>query len=404
MPIYQLGPLSQSAPWTQLYSSPSTPSHTAPVIFPPPRGVLWLTLSWVAWIVPTVVLFNWATPVTRTAIVCIWVPFFLVLVLLLFGFDKNIPCADRIAKLPKKFLRGHQYNYNLGNTVLTLSISALVLPWLYYKFWYPNRTKSVIISDQDTVDSVYFPSLTLFQRADWTSQANLDVSVPGKCFLGWYDESAPDCSDVEPGVTPCQCAGSWDEKVTDFQWHNTSYRALTLTSNSSMMSKVPTTQMIAQAFFNCKSYQNPHDSSKALSDSSMLLSPSLWIAIYDPTLDLASALENGYTRMVLINANGVTAINLGLNRRQAPNTSPAYDYKLSVSTIPAARVNCGATSTGSTAPCHISLFLQFPSFDRQNSRLGVEMKWEEVVAAAGSWFSLFQIAGWIFSGLAFHTG
>jgi hypothetical protein len=118
------------------------------------------------------------------------------------------------------------------------------------------------------------------------------------------------------------------------------------------------------------------DSSKALSDSSMLLSPSLWIAIYDPTLDLASALENGYTRMVLINANGVTAINLGLNRRQAPNTSPAYDYKLSVSTIPAAGVNCGATSTGSTAPCHISLFLQFPSFDRQNSRLGVEMKWE----------------------------
>ncbi|KFZ07272.1 hypothetical protein V501_06615 [Pseudogymnoascus sp. VKM F-4519 (FW-2642)] len=247
-----------------------------------------------------------------------------------YSADKKVPCPDRIAKLPKKLLKGHQYNYNLGNTVLTLSISALVLPWLYYKFWYPNRTKSVIISDQDTVESVYFPSLTLFQRADWTSQANLDVSVPGKCFLD--------------------------------------------------------------------------DSSKALSDSSMLLSPSLWIAIYDPTLDLTSALQNGYTRMVLINANGLTAINLGLNRRQAPNTSPAYDYKLSVSTIPAAGVNCAATSTGSTAPCHISLFLQFPSFDRQNSRLGVEMKWEEVVAAAGSWFSLFQIAGWIFSGLAFHTG
>lgn len=103
---------------------------------------------------------------------------------------------------------------------------------------------------------MYFPSLTLFQRADWTSQANLDVSVPGKCFLGWYDETAPDCSDVEPGTTPCQCPGSWDQKVTDFQWHNTTYRSLTLTSTSSMLSTVPTTQMIAQAFFNCKSCQS----------------------------------------------------------------------------------------------------------------------------------------------------
>lgn len=109
----------------------------------------------------------------------------------------------------------------------------------------------------------------------------------------------------------------------------------------------------------------------------MLLSPSLWIAIYDPTLNLTSALENGYTRMVLINANGMTAINLGLNRRQAPNTSPAYDYQLSVSTIPAASVDCAA---GSTTHCHISLFLQFPSFDRQNSRLGVAMEWEVCIS------------------------
>lgn len=80
--------------------------------------------------------------------------------------------------------------------------------------------------------------------------------------------------------------------------------------------------------------------------------------------------------MVLVNANGVTAINLGLHRRQAPNTSPAYDYKLFVSTIPATDTNCDFASTGSTAPCHISLFLQFPSFDRQNSWLGVAMAWE----------------------------
>ncbi|OBT77156.1 hypothetical protein VF21_05058 [Pseudogymnoascus sp. 05NY08] len=252
--------------------------------------------------------------------------------------DIKIPGTGTIARFPRKFLGGRTYNYNLGNTVITLSICAFVLPWLYYQFWYANRTKTVIKSDQDTVESAYFLSLTLFRRADWTSQANLDVSVPGKCFLGWHNESAPDCNAVDPG-TPCQCAGSWDERVWDFDWHNA------------------------------------NDSSKALNDSSMLLMPSLWIAIYDPTLNLTSALENGYTRMVLINANGMTAINLGINRRQAPNTSPAYDYQLFVSIIPAVSVDCGVTSTGNTAPCHISLFLQFPSFDRQNSQLGVEMEW-----------------------------
>ncbi|OBT89657.1 hypothetical protein VE02_01793 [Pseudogymnoascus sp. 03VT05] len=103
---------------------------------------------------------------------------------------------------------------------------------------------------------------------------------------------------------------------------------------------------------NKRTHQTSNDS-KALNDSSMLLMPSLWIAIYDPTLNLTSALENGYTRMVLINANGMTAINLGLNRRQAPYTSPAYDHQLSVSTIPAVGVDCGVTSTGNTARCTV---------------------------------------------------
>lgn len=37
----------------------------------------------------------------------------------------------------------------------------------------------------------------------------------------------------------------------------------------------------------------------------------------------------GYTRMVLISANGDNAINLGLTYRQAPNFPPAYDYGMS---------------------------------------------------------------------------
>lgn len=119
------------------------------------------------------------------------------------------------------------------------------------------------------------------------------------------------------------------------------------------------------------------DTTQEFIDSSWLLSPSLWIAIYDPTLNLQEALENGYTRMILVNANGMTAINLGLNYRQVFNASPAYDYDLSISTIPAMTLVCdlGSTTQPASGPCHISLFLQIPSFTRQMSLMSYAMSW-----------------------------
>ena len=61
----------------------------------------------------------------------------------------------------------------------------------------------------------------------------------------------------------------------------------------------------------------------------MTQSPSLWLAVYDPKLNLTDAVKMGYTRMVLISANGDNAINLGLTYRQAPTYPPAYDYGMS---------------------------------------------------------------------------
>jgi hypothetical protein len=112
-------------------------------------------------------------------------------------------------------------------------------------------------------------------------------------------------------------------------------------------------------------------------DSSWILSPSLWLAIYDPTLTLQGALDNGYTRMILVNANGMTAINLGLNYRQVFGTTPAYDYDLSISTIPATDIVCnlGSTAPMATGPCCVSLFLQIPTFTRQVSLMSYEMSW-----------------------------
>ena len=47
-----------------------------------------------------------------------------------------------------------------------------------------------------------------------------------------------------------------------------------------------------------------------MKDSSRILSPSLWLAIYDPTLTLPEALERNYARPILVNANGMVAVNL----------------------------------------------------------------------------------------------
>lgn len=81
------------------------------------------------------------------------------------------------------------------------------------------------------------------------------------------------------------------------------------------------------------------NATKALEDSTHILSPSLWLAVYDPSLSIEEALEAGYTRLLLVNANGVAAINLGLRRRPGYD-GPVYDYDLSVSSVPATDLPC----------------------------------------------------------------
>jgi hypothetical protein len=120
--------------------------------------------------------------------------------------------------------------------------------------------------------------------------------------------------------------------------------------------------------------------------------------VHDPTLTVKEALQNGYTRMVLINANGMVAINLALEYREALGYAPAYDYQLTISTIPSTTLECEITAT-----CFLTLVFQFPSFERQVLSQDVKLKLPEVASLAGAWFALFQLAGWILSGAAWHT-
>ncbi|KAI1135791.1 hypothetical protein F5Y05DRAFT_421172 [Hypoxylon sp. FL0543] len=291
------------------------------------------------------------------------------------------------------------YARNLGNTVLTSIITLIAIPLLYQYVWYPGLNTDVITTTKDTVDQAYFPSITLFQREDWTSQGTLDVSPSRpKCFIGWADEDAPNCRLSRSQDLPCRCEDRWEESIGNFTWGGTRYRTLSLVSSEALLCTKPTTLMLAQAFL-------WYDSSKAINDSSRLLSPSLWVAVYDPTLTFEQALENDYTRLILVNANGMIAVNLGLNYRQVRGKRPAYDYDLSLSTVPALDMRCdiGSDTRAPTGPCFISLWLQFPTFERQVSTQSYATSWSDVVGSAGSWLSLFQIISWIVSGLALHA-
>ncbi|KAK3904055.1 hypothetical protein C8A05DRAFT_32193 [Staphylotrichum tortipilum] len=295
-------------------------------------------------------------------------------------------------------MAGKDYDYrrNLANTVLLVVISLVILPVLYRKFWQPALLQDVIQSNRDTVPEVYFPSLTVLQRADWTSEATLTLSNLPKCGLHWLpppNHTLPSCRDVpSPGTEGCDCAANWDTAITEsLVWQNTTYRALTLHATDDMLCVVPTTKMVVQAYFT-------YDATRAASDAGRVLHPSVYLAVFDPTLTLTQALEAGYTRLRLVNGNGVTAVTLGLVMRQAAaDATPAYDYDVDLSGDPARDVPDGGEVGW------ITVHVEFPSFERRVDVVRRAMEWSDMVATAGAWFSLFQIVSWILSGAALQS-
>jgi hypothetical protein len=127
--------------------------------------------------------------------------------------------------------------------------------------------------------------------------------------------------------------------------------------------------------------------------------------------------------MILINANAITSINLALQYRYSsvplpslpPNSSNppsnstttaaatyqagAYDYTLSLSSSPTLGLVCN-TAQNDSHPCHSSLYIIFPSFERTVVKSMRKMDWVDVAASAGAYYSFVQFLSWILSGLA----
>lgn len=65
-------------------------------------------------------------------------------------------------------------------------------------------------------------------------------------------EGIATCDAVEAGES-CDCGGNWDTEIMRTQWRNTTYNILTWSTSEDVVNVIPTTTVLAQAFFNCKS-------------------------------------------------------------------------------------------------------------------------------------------------------
>lgn len=99
------------------------------------------------------------------------------------------------------------------------------------------------------------------------------------------------------------------------------------------------------------------------------------MAVYDPEVGLQTSLDAGYTRMFFISANGIVSVNINLRTRQVSGYPPAYDYDLSFSSSPVVGNIVCDVSLPEHYPCFLTLFLQIPSFQRENIRPQKVMGW-----------------------------
>lgn len=159
------------------------------------------------------------------------------------------------------------------------------------------------------------------------------------CFLDWVDQKSPDCNQLGPEqMVPgqaCNCNDSWSKATTDFTWQHKNYQYISFTPASNLISRVPNYTVLLQAFFTCMlpslplgacRLTGPDNLTQSVITSSQKQSPTLYLAVYDPSLNVSEALRADYTRMTLINANSITSINLRLVYRQGQDYRYAYDY------------------------------------------------------------------------------
>ncbi|KFA78775.1 hypothetical protein S40288_11434 [Stachybotrys chartarum IBT 40288] len=247
--------------------------------------------------------------------------------------------------------------------------------------------------------SIEYPALAFLQDIKWTSQADLTLQKPPECFMGPWHAVLPSCQ-VADTLVGCSCKDNWETPIEYLVWNGQAYRLLQMLPAAAEVSRQVGQRLMAQAFFS-------YNARRSQQDRGALLQPSLYLAIWDRKYNLPHALEVGITRLQLINANALTAINLNPQWRQTEVDGEfSYDYGLSdISSVPGLGLQCDESSMVSSYRdlCRTSVELRFTTFEVPVRRYRNRMDWTDVVAQAGAYISLFQILAWILSGLAIHV-
>lgn len=106
--------------------------------------------------------------------------------------------------------------------------------------------------------------------------------------------------------------------------------------------------------------------------------------------------------MMLMNANGVTTMALGVNYVDGGNGTYSYRYDADVRTTPHMNLVCDvASDLKDFSPCRASVLVRLPQLERTVIYPKQDKEWTDVVGQAGSYFALSQLVSWILSGQFF---
>ncbi|KAI4209768.1 MAG: hypothetical protein LQ349_009525 [Xanthoria aureola] len=204
-----------------------------------------------------------------------------------------------------------------------------------------------------------------------TYQAQL-VPQPLKCFLNKFDEEAPMCHSLSrPELLTahsCNCNDSWVAGVQQrFEAPGSKQGSyyVSFRPDDDIISRGAGVYMTLQAFFKFNT-SNP--------SGHPVPSPVLWIMVYDPDIAFEEAYTGGYGPLNLMNANGVTTINIGLNFFEPAIDFAYYKYDVKFSTTENLNLVCDVTKNA-TKLCFASLIIQIPRFDRTVQTEKMSMQW-----------------------------
>jgi hypothetical protein len=235
--------------------------------------------------------------------------------------------------------------------------------------------------------SVPFPAVTILQKTDWPTQAELEVEVNSpECFLGQYNTTASLCSQLEAKdlatISKCRCTDGWNTTLGGFSWARGygDYASLDFSptgKNEGRDMALSPTEFTVMMLLKTSFYYNVSAARASTQTHDQTIpSPGLYLALYDYRLNLTDALTLDLAKLIDINALGVSSINLSIEEREN-GTFHYYYYDPSVTSIPSMNISCDISNgiKADTQPCTTFLYVRMPGNKRTVVKYTKALNW-----------------------------